>query len=201
MAREDLTDRLMSRAGGLSRRNFGGIDVFSGDLGDRALEALNARAFTMDRQIFVARGFDPERNAEDASLLTHEDEHRRRSGGEGGGSAGHSDAEEQDARGVEAMTLHMMESGASLEEVIREVRSGSSSASSATGFSSPAELVSRLLIGGDRDRDPMAAYIQMRSEGTSHAQIVDDLKRDVMDALDRLNAEHSARTGENDFSR
>ncbi|MEZ4234697.1 MAG: DUF4157 domain-containing protein [Myxococcota bacterium] len=198
--REDLTDRLMARTGGLARRTYHGIDVFSGPTAERALSAVQARAFTMDRQIFVGRDFDPEHNSEHASLLLHEHRHAMNSGGEGGASGGHNhDDEEQEARQDEAMVLHLMESGSSLQEVVSAMRQGNSAAANAMGIAKPEELVSRLLIGGERDRDPMAAYTQMRSEGMSHAHIVDDLVREALDTVSRLNGEHNARTGESDF--
>lgn len=204
---EALSQRLMSRGDpGLSRRSFGGIDVYTGPVAKRALEALNARAFTLDEKIIVDPSFDPHRSTDDAGLLTHEDEHRRSSGGSGGGAAGHNDAEEQRARSVERMTHHLMDQGATLGDVLQEIRSGSSGAAftapSGPGAREPgAALVSAALIGGDRDRDPMAAYVQMRAEGMPHARIVDELKQHVMASLDRMNQEHTSRTGDSDFFR
>lgn len=193
--REDLTDRLMSRADpGLSRRRYGDVDVYTGALAQRALRTLNARAFTMDSSIFVDPSFDPHGNSDDAGLLAHEDHHRRGSGGKGGGAAGHNDGEEQHARGLEEMTHHLMESGASLEEVLHEVRNGSAAMATAMGNANP-EDIAKGLMGGDQERDPMAAYVQMRSEGTCHGMIIDDLRRHVVDTLDRLNAEHNVRSG------
>lgn len=201
---EALSQRLSARSEGLSRKSFGGIDVYTGPVARRALEALNARAFTLDEKIIVAPGFDPHGNRDDAGLLTHEDEHRRSSGGSGGGAAGHNDAEEQRARGVERMTHHLLDQGASLGDVLQEIRSGSSGASALAptgpGAGQPgAALVSAALIGGDKDRDPMAAYLQMRTEGMSHARVVQELKQEVMSSLERMKHEHESRTGESDF--
>ena len=53
---EALADRLMSRGEGLARRQHAGIDVYSGPIAQRALEALNARALTVDSSIIVASG-------------------------------------------------------------------------------------------------------------------------------------------------
>jgi hypothetical protein len=201
---EALSERLAARGSqGLSRRSYGGIDVYTGPVARRALGALNARAFTLDEQIIVDPSFDPNRSADDAGLLAHEDEHRRGSGGSGGGAAGHNDAEEQRARSVERMTHQLMDQGTSLGDALQQIRSGSSGASNMapTGPGAPepaAALVSRALIGGDRDRDPMAAYIQMRAEGMSHRRIVDDLKQHIMATLDRMEQEDLARSGERD---
>lgn len=202
---EALSQRLMARGEGLSRKSFGGIDVYTGPIARRALEALNARAFTLDEKIIVDPTFDPHGSRADAGLLTHEDEHRRSSGGSGGGAAGHNDAEEQRARGVERMTHHLLDQGASLGDVLQEIRSGSSGASltapSGPGAPSPAAaLVSAALIGGDHDRDPMAAYLQMRAEGMSHARIVDELKQQAMAAIEQGRQDHQSRTGESAFS-
>ena len=108
------------------------------------------------------------------------------------------------ARSVERMTHHLMDQGTSLGDALQQIRSGSSGAAALAPSgpnlpSNPAvALVSAALIGGDRDRDPMAAYAQMRAEGRSHGRIVDELKQHVMSTLDRQEQEQTSRTGESD---
>ncbi|MEQ1503915.1 MAG: DUF4157 domain-containing protein [Myxococcota bacterium] len=197
-AGEGLSERLSKRgAGGLARRRIGDVDVYQGDVGDKTLGALRARAITVDRKIIVNQRFDA-RNPEDAALLAHEDEHRRGSGGAGGGATGHSDAEEKRARFAESMTHDLTAAGVPIEQVLHDLKSGSSAAAMLGGDTPAAELMAAVL-GPDAATDPMAAYRQLRAEGQPHAQIVAELARHVMDTLDHLNHEHAARTGEADF--
>ena len=109
--RANTIDRLASRAQkpGLQRKQLAsGGEVFTGALASRTLDAMGARAMTVDRSIIVSEDFDPNK-PEDAALFAHEQYHLEHSGGEGTNS-GH-DHEEQQARAVESMVLHRSHAG------------------------------------------------------------------------------------------
>lgn len=201
---DSITNRLMSRAdmGGLSRRRMvDGGEVFSGAIARKALRAVGARAMTVDRNIVVDDGFDPSK-PEDGALYAHERLHQRTSGGEGGGAAGHNDAEEQQARTIERMVLHRMEAGESMADVLHDVTNGTAATAARSAVMGAAgnTMVGRAIQNDDKDRQAMEAYWHDRSKGGSHAKIVDDLQRHVMNAAERLSEEHAWRSGgEKDF--
>lgn len=165
-----LTSRLHARnAPGLHRRSMpDGGEVVTGPTARRALRALGARAMTMDRTIFVDEDFDTSR-PEDAALYAHELHHQRESGGMHDGHGAH-DAEEAAARAIERMVLHRRARGEDLQQVLRDVRDGVEPA--ADDPTDPA----------DPD-DPVAAYAALRAEGHSHAELVIELTRRVLDTL------------------
>jgi len=87
--------------------------VFAGGLANKALEALGARAMTVDGSIVVKDQFN-EGRPEDKALLAHEQYHLRHSGGEGAHEA--RDGEEVAARSVERMVLHTSTGGVESHE-------------------------------------------------------------------------------------
>ncbi len=213
---EDLANRLMARAGeGLNRRTIGaGIEVFSGQLVDRAMSAMGGRmrGFTMDQAIFMPSSFDPS-NPQHQATAVHEWYHQQNSGGDDGGGGRHGgnpDQEERRARTVEEMVFHRAASGEDLDNIVGDIVAGGDGAIDQAGAgggggaaeparSSSASTVSKAVIGGDRDRDPMDGYHMLREEGYSHKQVVDELKQYVIDTLTRLQEEHNYRTSESDF--
>jgi hypothetical protein len=100
-----LTSRLDRRE--LQRQSLpGGGTVYRGEVASRALDALGARAMTLDRSIIVSDDFDPSK-PEDQALFAHEQYHAEHGdGGGGGGGQNFRDAEEVAARAVERMVLH-----------------------------------------------------------------------------------------------
>jgi len=203
---DSITSRLLSRTDpGLSRRRMtDGGEVYTGTLARRALRALGARAFTMGGTIFVDPGFDASK-PEGAALYAHERHHQGESGGEGGNRAGQHDKEEKEALAIEEMVFHRIQSGEDIGDILHDVTTGAAANVAKGGEQAKtggpaAELVSRAIIGGDKDRDPMEAYWQMRAEGWPHKMIVDELRDHVVENLSRLQEEHSLRTGgEADF--
>ena len=207
---EELADRLMSRSGeGISRRTIGaGIEVFSGQLVDRAMGAMGGRmrGFTMDRAIFMPSSFDSG-NPEHQATAVHEWYHQRNSGGDDGGGGRHGgnpDQEERRARTVEDMVYHRAAEGEDLDHIVGDIVAGGDSgidsqASGGDASGSGASSVSNAVIGGDRDRDPMEGYRTLVAEGYTHKQVVDELKQFVIDTLVRLQEEQNFRTSESDF--
>ena len=197
--RPSLTDRLLARKEGLSRRTHDGIEVFTGAVADEALKALRAEAFTFDKQIIVPTRFDP-RKAKDAGTLAHELLHKEHSGGSGGRPGGQNehDGEEKEAREVEAMVHHAISTGLTVGDALKEIKAGSSSASIAAptgpGAPPPAAALMGEVLNVD-PQDPMVAYLQMTGEGLSHNEIVEKLSRDVLFALQAAQKEAEGMTG------
>lgn len=103
---ESFSNRISGRSDLRSER-VGNEEVFRGALADRALQAVNARAGTIDGEIIVNSGFNAN-TPEGQALLTHEMYHKENSGG----VAGHSirDAEELAARALESMVFQEAQS-------------------------------------------------------------------------------------------
>ena len=103
---ESFSNRISGRSDLRSER-VGNEEIFRGALADRALQAVNARAGTIDGEIIVNSNFNAT-TPEGQALLTHEMYHKEQSGG----VAGHSirDAEELAARALEAMVFHEAQS-------------------------------------------------------------------------------------------
>lgn len=142
-----------------------GTEVFTGPLAEQALDAVGARAMTLDRSILVREDLDPS-NPEDQALLAHEQHHAAESGGEGAHAEG--DEEEAAARAVEAFVLHQ--------------RRAQSTDERATGGDAPMAAAPPGARGSDA---PMAGYQALLAGGTPHDQIVDRLARGVLDELRR----------------
>ena len=169
----------------LSRQTMpGGGEVFSGPLASRALKALGARAMTVDRSIVVAEDFDRS-NPEDQALFAHEQHHLTHSGGEGG--HGDHDAEEVEARAVEAMVFHRAAAGG--------YEGGYSDGGGAQGGNWGATDQNRGQSQGvsnandkadaaDTEPDAGRGYNELRAQGYSHPDIVNDMARRVLAAMD-----------------
>jgi len=183
-----LTSRLHARnAPGLLRRSMpDGGEVVTGPTARRALRALGARAMTMDRTIFVDEDFDVSR-PEDAALYAHEQHHARESGGSDAGH-GPRDEEEIAARAIERMVLHRRARGEDLDAVLRDARDGITDDPGAAG---PADRAEPEASGAD----PAAAYLALRDAGRSHAEIVDELARHVLDTLAASDEQEACRRG------
>lgn len=151
------------RARELRRRAMpGGGEVVSGALATEALDAVGARAMTVDKTIFVAEDFDPS-DPEDQALYAHERHHLRRSSGDdahGGGK----DAEELAAQAIERMVLQRRASGEELDSILRDVDQGRLDDPNHTGGAAEEP--------GTDGSDPMDAYRALRMDGWSHDAIV-----------------------------
>ena len=99
---EKTADKLAGRSE-LRAENMPHGEVFRGGLADRALNAVGARAMTLDGEIIVNNQFSSNR-PEDQALYAHEMYHQEHSGGEAGDVI--RDAEEISARAVESMVFH-----------------------------------------------------------------------------------------------
>lgn len=149
---------------GLRRRTLpDGTEVFTGPLAEQALDAVGARAMTLDRTILVREDLDPS-DPEDLALVAHEQHHVEESGG--AGAHAEDDAEEDAARAVEAFVLHQRRAAQAGERTTGGDAPMSASASPAAD-------------------DPMSGYQAMLGQGIAHDQIVDTLARAVLDELRR----------------
>lgn len=153
----------------------GGGEVFTGKLASRTLDAMGARAMTMDKTVIVDEGFDPNKPA-DQALYAHEMYHVQHSGGQGSNEA--RDAEEIGARAVERMVLHRAVGGAESHEASHTGAPAGAPTGGAPGA-----------VHGDRmeqaERNPSAenGYRILRANGQSHVAIIDRLAREALQAL------------------
>lgn len=187
---ESVVHRLADRSqGGLSRRTMpGGGEVYSGPTATRALQSLGARAFTMDRSIFVAEDFNPEDPA-DAALYAHERHHQLNSGGDGA-AQGFYDTEELAARAIERMVLHRSEAGEDFGAILRDVN--------ANIYRHERDVVLRDKVSGTESTggggknssgsdEAQRAYKALLAQGKDHRQIVNMLADQIVAELSQTN--------------
>jgi hypothetical protein len=177
-----VLSRLESRGqGGLYRRQMpGGGEVYTGPTATRALRTLGARAFTMDRQIFVAEDFDAS-NPEDQALYAHERHHQLNSGGDGAARSFH-DAEEKASRAIERMVLHRAEQGEDFATVLRQVEArayrteGDVAADVASAGGGPGAAPSR--------KNPAeAALASLLDGGKDEIQLIEEFAEEIVASL------------------
>ena len=184
---ESMADQIGSR--NLRNRRVGHQEVFTGDLADDALNALGARAMTVEDEIIVNNQFNPNQ-ADDQALLAHEMLHQEFSGGVAGSSM--HDAEEVAARAVESMVFHRAKNGDSnpiprkASELLREKDNQEEKAnSSANAAENP------------KSERPSAeqGFQVLKDRGFSHEMIVQHLMYKVVDELERKHMESIDRGG------
>ena len=100
---ESFGKSILDRSDVLQKQAASHGDVFSGGLADQALDAIGARAMTMNGEIIVNSNFDLS-DAGDQAEYAHELYHQARSGGAAGDKI--RDAEEIAARAIESMVFH-----------------------------------------------------------------------------------------------
>jgi len=185
-----LINRLAARAerAELSRVAVpGGGAALSGPLASRALKAVGARAMTLDRSIIVSEDFDPS-NPEDQALFAHEQYHAQHGdGGGGGGGENFRDAEEIAARAAEAMVFHRAGGyeggytpGGGPGGGTNSGPQDHSGQGVGAGVASSTEKNETI----DSDPDPDRGYKSLMAQGYSHQDVVDDLARKAMNAID-----------------
>lgn len=186
-----LISRLASRAerAELSRVSVpGGGTAMTGDLASRALKTIGARAMTIDRTIIVAEDFDPSK-PEDQALFAHEQYHAMHGDGAGGGAHDNfRDAEEIAARAAEAMVFHRSAGGYEGGYTEGGGPGGSSGYGprdhSGQGASAGVASSDEKNETTDSDPDPDKGYKYLKAQGWSHDDIVEELARKAMSAID-----------------
>ncbi len=165
----------------------GGGEVYRGEIATRALDALGARAMTVDQTIIVNDNFDPS-NPEDQALFAHEQHHVEHGDGEGGGGGdNYRDAEEVAARAVERMALHRAMSGGYEAGYTSGAGGGSGDAMSGSdggGFGAGTGQAGKK--SGDESSEPSAdrGYQALVGEGYNHTDIVEELAQRIVKTLD-----------------
>jgi hypothetical protein len=198
MADDSVVERLMARNDpGVYRVSMpDGGEAYTGPTVKRALKAVGARAMTMDNSVFVDEDFDIS-NPEDQALYAHEVHHQMESGGTD--DHGAHDAEEVAARAIERMVLHRSAGGHDFGEIMRDIRSGD-----AVQIAESPAIQRSAKAGSDSgeesdEKDPMAAYDAMLSNGKSHQTIVRELRDHVIKSIDNIQLETTFRSGPGDF--
>lgn len=174
MASEDA-DVLKQGARRLARKRMtDGGEVVQGALAQEALDAVGARAMTLDHTIIVGDDFDPH-TPEDQALYAHEQVHLQGSGGSHAHHGDH-DAEEQAARATERMVLH-------------QARQADTHQAHGEDPTPPPAGAPHASAHPD---DPMGAYRSLRAQGMTHDAVVRMLAQDVVQAW--LHAQDERRT-------
>ena len=175
---------ILNRSGDLRKRAASHGDVFSGELADEALQAVGARAMTMNGEIIVNSDFDLS-SAEDQALYAHELYHQSRSGGAAGDKI--RDAEEIAARAIESMVFHQAGGGRSdalptnIEDLFQEAEVPASPSGAADGEpkSTPSEA--------RKSSEPSAVsgYAALRKQGMTHGEVIYMLTQMMLDKQDQ----------------
>jgi hypothetical protein len=177
-------------ASGITRKQMAdGGEVVTGKLVSKTLQAVGARAMTLDKTVFVPEGFDPD-DPEDQALYAHEEYHRNKSGGEEEHGSGH-DEEEKQARAIERMVLHRRAKGEDFGSIMRDVDD--------ERFNDPAQKKDNPSDPKSSD-DPMEAYRGLIKAGWSHDAIVRLLTQEVLSQVLQGDSEASARSGPTELS-
>lgn len=177
-----------------------GGEVYRGAVASKALDALGARAFTVDRTIIVGDDFDPY-SAEDAALYAHEMYHVEVGDGLGGGGGENfRDAEEVAARAVESLVLSRsaaggVEAGYAAGAGARQGALQSGDHGAAVGARPADASASGEDVSGDPT--PESGYEALIAQGYSHREIVDKLARQVLRTLDEAAEWKNGRQGNN----
>lgn len=200
---DSFSQRLASRGADLHRRHMpDGGEAFTGRLAQDALNAVGARAMTMDSTIIMGEGTDMS-NPEDLALYAHEKHHAEHSGGEHGSNA--HDTEEREARQIEGMVFHRSKNGESAASIL-EGLGGEEAPEPPSGL---ALGNSGVPYGGDAGPaptdeggaagDPMEAYHAMIAEGKCHDMIVRQLADHVLDTVLAVRQSDMVRASDDDY--
>lgn len=200
----NLTDRLTSRLerGELERVTVGGKHAYRGDMATKALDAVGARAMTLDRSVIVGADFDPSDPA-DQALFAHEQYHAEHGdGGGGGGGENFRDAEEIAARAVERMVLHRAVAGGYEGGKAPGAAAGAAAHNEADGkiVSAGAQPAEQNPDEKARAPEPGAGYAAMRRKGMSHHDVIEELARRVLDVTDQGHQFRLERAGDAKFT-
>jgi hypothetical protein len=146
-------------------------DVFTGELADKALGAIGARAMTMDGEIIVNSNFDLS-TAEDQSLYAHELYHKAKSGGAAGDKI--RDAEEIIARSVESMVFHRADGGHAdaLPGNIADLFQQAEQASAPAVAQDAAKSGSQTFKEDSGTPSASRGYAALRGQGMSHDEVI-----------------------------
>jgi hypothetical protein len=178
-----------------------GGEVYRGAVANRALDALGARAFTVDRTIIVGDDFDPYR-VEDAALYAHEMYHVEQGDGVGGGGGENfRDAEEVAARAVESLVVQRAAAGgieAGYAAGAGARKGGIQSGEAGSGIGAGAKDASNAADDeSGADADAEQGYSALLAQGMSHQEIVLEMSRRVLRAMDEQAEWKHIRQGHN----
>ncbi len=201
---EGAVDRITERLDRSELRRVSmpdGGEVYRGEVASRALDALGARAFTVDRTIIVGDDFDPYR-IEDAALYAHEMYHVEQGDGQGGGGGENfRDAEEVAARAVESLVIQRaaaggVEAGYAAGAGARKGSIQSGEAGAGIGAASR-DANNKAEDASDIDADAEKGYAALLAQGMSHQEIVLEMAQRVLRAIDEQAEWKHIRRGHN----
>ena len=177
---EGTSDEIANRSGLRSQKMPHG-EVYRGELADRALRAVGARAMTIDGEIIVNHQFSPQ-DAADQALYAHEMYHQEQSGGVAGSSI--RDAEEVSARAVEAMVFHRAKSGEGdpIPRKASELLEDDKSKKDADSGEDPEMNTESKDIA---EPNASRGYSALIAEGLDHQEIVQQVAEKIVDEMTR----------------
>ena len=198
---EQLSEQISSRSGGLLRKEETGHgSVFRGALADRALNAVGARAMTVDGEVIVSETFDLV-SAENQALFAHEKFHQKHSGGAAGQTI--RDAEEIAARSVEAMVFHQASGGhgdalpSKLDELFEQVESGGAPTANPTSTGPSSAVTTQNAPRAEQANvSAKRGYAALRQQGFSHPEIVHLLKQMLIEEEEKQQLDGISRSGQ-----
>lgn len=180
---ESFGKSILDRSDVLQKQAASHGDVFSGGLADQALDAIGARAMTMNGEIIVNSNFDLS-DAGDQAEYAHELYHQARSGGAAGDKI--RDAEEIAARAIESMVFHEAGGGRSdalptnIEDLFQQAENPSTP--SATEGETSGTVTSAFENG---DASATLGYQALREQGMTHGEVVYMLTQMLLDQHDQ----------------
>ncbi len=172
-----------------------GGEVYRGELASRALKSVGARAMTLDRSVIVADDFNISK-PEDRALYAHERFHAMEGDGKGGG--GHDnfrDAEEIAARAAESMVFHRMAGGyeAGNEPGAGPGQYDTHKGQHQGGGVTPHPQGTESKVQTPDKPDSQRGYRALRDKDWTHADVVDELAKQVLGAFDTKQQAHFER--------
>jgi hypothetical protein len=180
---EGFGKNILDRSGVLRKDVASHGNVFSGELADQALDAVGARAMTMDGEIIVNSNFDLS-NPTDQAEYAHELYHQARSGGAAGDKI--RDAEEIAARAIESMVFHQAGGGRSdalptnIEDLFQQAENP---AKPSTTEGETSGTVSAAFENGDPSA--ILGYQALREQGMTHGEVVYMLTQMLLEQHDQ----------------
>lgn len=174
---------ILERSGVLQKNVASHGEVFSGELADQALDAVGARAMTMNGEIIVNSNFDLS-NPTDQAEYAHELYHQARSGGAAGDKI--RDAEEIAARAIESMVFHQAGGGRSdalptnIEDLFQQAENPATP--SATEGETNGTVTAAFENG---EPSAILGYQVLREQGMTHGEVVYMLTQMMIDQHDQ----------------
>lgn len=191
---EDFVPQVQKKSADLRATTASHGDVFQGGLADEALNAVGARAMTMEGEIIVNSNFDLS-SAEDQALYAHELYHKKHSGGLAGSTV--RDAEEIAARAIESMVFHKATGGRAdaLPTNVDDLFAAAEDVAPPSEGQAKNKGDTKRGDGFQKAPTALDGYKTLLKQGKPHAEIVQMLVDILMDNYDSKHQDEVSRGG------